>query len=85
LALLPARLGAEQPDIDAPPETALTLALVVRSGSDLQRYIQDKVWSLWSQLFRELGIPCDDLAAPPAEIREALAQYQREEPTASAA
>ena len=85
LALLPARIGAEQPDIDAPPETALTLALVIRSGSDLQRCIQDNVWSLWTQLFRELGIPCDDLAAPPAEIREALAQYQREEPTASAA
>ena len=61
------------------------LALFIRSGSDLQRCIQDNVWSLWTQLFRELGIPCDDLAAPPAEIREALAQYQREEPTASAA
>ena len=79
LALLPARMGAEQPDTDAPPLTALTLALVIRGGSDLQRCIQDNVWSLWTQLFRELSIPCDDLAAPPAEIREALAQYQREE------
>ena len=79
LALLPARIGAEQPDTDAPPLTALTLALVIRSGSDLQRYIQDNVWSLWTQLFRELSIPCDDLAAPPAEIRDALAQYQRED------
>ena len=83
LALLPARLGAAQPDADAPAPSAMSLALVVRAGSELQHAIQESVWPLWTQLFRELGIPCDDLAAPPAEIRDALAQHQREEPPAA--
>ena len=79
LALLPAALGGEHPDVEAPRPLAMSVAIVVPGGSELQRALCDVVWPMWARLFRELGVPCDDLPAVPSELRMALAQFESEE------
>ena len=78
LAMLPRKMGAEPPDAEDPLPVAMSLALVVPAGSELQHALREVVWPAWSRLFRECNIPCDNLPAVPAELRAPFAQLQRE-------
>ena len=78
LAMLPRAMGAEPPDAEDPLPVAMSLALVVPAGSELQHALREVVWPAWSRLFRECNIPCDNLPAVPAELRAPLAQLQCE-------
>ena len=38
------------------------------------------VWPIWQRLFDEIGVPCDELTAPPAEFARGLEMLRRAEP-----
>mmetsp|Transcript_27113 Transcript_27113/g.69074 ORF Transcript_27113/g.69074 Transcript_27113/m.69074 type:complete len:195 (-) Transcript_27113:553-1137(-) len=84
LAHLPRSFGASLPDAEALKDgtakpRALSLAIVLPSGSSLQRAVAGVAWPLWTQLFADCRIPLDSLAAPPEEFLPALAVLQAEE------
>ena len=77
IALLPespGTSGEEDGPVDPqdPPLRTLSLAILVPPRSSLQKSLDETVRPLWAQLFEECDIPCDELAAPPAEFEAAL-------------
>ena len=82
LSLLPAQPGGEGLDeaqLAEPPERTLSLAIVVRPRSGVQKGLET-VLPFWRRLFDECRVPLDELPAPPAEFAHGLELLRRVEP-----
>lgn len=79
LALLPEAPGGTSVDPEMPPERELTLGVVVRPRSSLQRVLSETVWPMWRRLFEEVGVPCNEIAEVPTELEAAMSELQSSE------